>query len=107
MRFERVLHVRRARFENIDQIPVTAFEVVQHIVQLFCSGLSIELKYPTNDMVGANLIGWIEVSGFSCGFERPDDDPRRVRAQIQALAIHESELGQRGSLALFVVGSSD
>ena len=107
MWFERVFHFCRARFENIDQIPVTTFEVVEHIVQLLCSGFGIELKYPANDMVGANLIGRIEVSGFSCWFEGPDDDPCRVRAQIQALAIHESELRQRGSLELFVVGSSD
>ena len=69
------------------QISVTAFEIVEHVRQLLCSGVGIEPKYPVHDMIGANLVGGVEVSGFSCRFEGPDDDPRRIRAQIQVLAI--------------------
>jgi hypothetical protein len=33
-------------------------------------------------MIGPNLIGGIEISGFSRRFEGSDDDPCRIRAQI-------------------------
>ena len=33
MGFERVFHLRSARFENVEQIPVPAFEVFKHFVQ--------------------------------------------------------------------------
>jgi hypothetical protein len=82
MRFQRIFHIRGAGLEDFDQIPVTAFEIVEHIAQLSRGGLGIEPKYPANDMVGPNLIGEIEVSRFRCRFEGSDDDPRRVRAQI-------------------------
>ena len=82
MRFERVFHIRGARLENIDQIPMAAFEIVEHVVQLLCGGFGIEPNYPANDMIGPNLIGGIEISWFSCGFEGSDDYPCRIRAQI-------------------------
>ena len=107
MWFQRVFHICGARLEDIEQIPVTAFKIFEHVVQLLCSSFGIEPKHPANDMVGSNLIGGIEVAGFSCRFEGSDENPCRVRAQIQALAIYESELRQRGSLALFEVGSRD
>jgi len=107
MRFKRVFHIRSARLKDINQIPVAAFEIVEHIAQLLCSSFGIELKYPADDMIGPNLISGVEVSGFRCRFEGPDENPCRVRAQVQALAIHESKLGQRGSLDLLDVASRD
>ena len=82
MRRERVLHLGGTRLENIEQVPMAAFEVFEHVAQLLRGGIGIEPKYPANDMIGSNLIGWIEVSGFRCRFERSHDDPGRVRAQI-------------------------
>ncbi len=107
MRCQRVFHVRGTGFEYIDQIPVTAFKIIEHIAQLLCGGFGIEPKHPANDIIGSNFIGGVEVSWFRCRFERSDENPCRVRAQMQALAIHESKLGQRGSLALLEVGSRD
>jgi hypothetical protein len=107
MRFQRVFHIRRARLEDVDQIPVTAFKIIEHIAQLLRGSFGIEPKHPANDIIGSNFIGGVEVSWFRCRFERSDENPCRVRAQIQALAIHESKLGQRGSLALLEVGSRD
>ena len=94
VRFQRAFHVRGARLEDIDQISVASFEIFKHVVQLLRGGFGIEPKYSANDMIGPDLIGRVEVSGFSCRLERSHDDSRRVRAQIQALAIHKSELGQ-------------
>jgi len=67
---------------------------LEHIAQLLCGSFGIEPKDPADDMVGPYLIGGVVASGFRCRFEGSDDDPCRVRAQIQALAIDESELGQ-------------
>ena len=82
MWLERVFHFRGARLEDIDQIPVTAFEIVEHIAQLLLGGVGIEPNYPVDYMISPNLVGEIEVSGFSCWFEGSDDDPCGVRAQI-------------------------
>jgi hypothetical protein len=61
---------------------VTAFKIFQHVDQLFRGSFGIKPKNPADDMVGSNLIGRIEVSGFSRRLEGPDDNPGRIRAQI-------------------------
>lgn len=98
MRFERVLHLGGARFKNVEQVPVAACEVFEHLAQLLRGSFGIESKHPVNDMIGADLVSWVEVTGLSRWFEGPDDDPGRIRAQIEALTIHELGLGQRCSL---------
>ena len=82
MRLQRLLHIRSARLENIEQIPVTTFEIIEHVFQLSRGRFGIEPKDPLDDMVGPDLIGWVEVAGFSRRFERPDDDSGRIRAQM-------------------------
>lgn len=61
---------------------MTAFKIVEHFAQLLGGSLGIKPNDPANDMIGSNLVGGVEVSGFSCGFERSDDDPCRIRTQI-------------------------
>jgi len=34
-----------------------------------------------DDMIGPDLVRWIEVSGLSRRLEGPDDDPGRIRAK--------------------------
>ncbi len=82
MRFQRVFHFRGARLKDIDQIPVTALKIMKHLAQLLGGSFGIEPHYPANDVIGSNLVGGVEVSGFSCRFERSDDDPGRIRTQI-------------------------
>lgn len=98
MRFERVFHLGGARFKNVEQVPVAALEVFEHLAQLLRGRFGIEPKHSLNDMIGADLVGRVEVARLSRRFEGPDDDPGRIRAQIEALAIHEFGLGQRCSL---------
>ncbi len=98
MRLKRVLHLCGARFKNIEQVPVATCEVFEHLAQLLRGSFGIESKYPVNDMIGADFVGRVEVARLSRWFEGPDDDPGRIRAQIEALAIHEFGLGQRCSL---------
>jgi len=98
MRFERLLHLRGARFKNLEQIPMAAREVFEHLVQLLRGSFGIEPKHAVNDVIGTDLVSRVEVARLSRWFEGPDDDPGRVWAQIEALAIHEFGLGQRCSL---------
>ena len=58
-------HLCRTRLEDIEQIPVTTFEILDHVAQLLRGSCCIELKNSADDMVGPSLIGWIDVSGFS------------------------------------------
>ncbi len=82
MRFQCVFHIRRAGLEDVDQIPVTTFEGIEHIGQLLCSSFGIEAKHPANDIIGSNFICWVEVSRFRCRFEGSDENSCRIRAQI-------------------------
>ena len=77
---------------------MAACEIFKNLAQLLRGSLRIEPKHPINDMIGADLVGRVEVARLSRRFEGPDDDPGRVWAQIEALAIYEFGLGQRCSL---------
>ena len=65
MRLERLFHVCRTRLEDIEQSPVTTFEILDHVAQLLRGSCCIELKNSADNMVGPSLIGWVDVSGFS------------------------------------------
>jgi hypothetical protein len=58
-------HLCRTRLEDIEQIPVTTFEILDHVAQLLRGSCCIELKNSADDMVGPSLIGWVDVSGTS------------------------------------------
>ena len=87
MRFKRIFHFSGARFKNIQQISVTAFKVFEHLAQQVRTCFIIELKHPVDDMIGADLVRRVEIARFSRRLEGPDDDPCRIRAQIETLAI--------------------
>jgi hypothetical protein len=87
MWLQRLFHLLGARLEDIEQIPVTAFEIFEHVRQLLRCGFGIEAKNSVDDMIGPDLIGCVEVTGLRRRFERPDDDPGRIRPQIQGLTI--------------------
>lgn len=84
MGVERLLHFRCARLENFEQVSVPAPEVLKHLAQLLHGRFGIKPKHPANDMIGTDLVGRIEVSGLSRWLEGPYDDPRRIRAKVQA-----------------------
>src|SRR5215207_8659342 len=98
MWFERVLHLGGARLEDIKQVPVAAFEILEHLFQLLSGRLGIEPQYPFDYVIGANLVSWVQVSRLGRRLEGPHDDPCRVGPQIKALPVQKFGLGQRGSL---------
>ena len=61
-------------------------------------GFSIQPKHPVDNMIGADLVSWVEVAGLSRRLEGPDDDPGWIGSKMEALTIQEFELGQRCSL---------
>ena len=92
MRLEGVFHFGGARIERIEQVAMPAFEILEHVGQLLRCGFRIEAENPVDDMIGAGLVGAIEVSRFGRGLEGADDDARRIGAQIERLAIEEHRL---------------
>jgi len=80
MRLQRLFHLCGARLENLEQVPVTTFEIFEHLGQLSGGGLGLEPNDPADDMVGPRLVGRVEVPRFSRRSEGSDYDPGRVRA---------------------------
>ena len=107
MRLQCLFHLCGARLEDLEQVPVTAFEVLEHFGELPRGGSGLEPKNPADDMVGPGLIGRVEVSGLSRRLEGSDDDPGRIWTQMQDLAVQELGLRQSGPLGSFAVRSRD
>ena len=105
MRLERIFHLRSARLEDLEQIPVTTFEIFEHFAQLLCGSIGIEPKNSANDMIGPDLVGRVEISGFSRRFEGSHHDPGGIGTQVQGLPVQELGLRQRSPLGSFAVRS--
>lgn len=82
MGFECLLHLLGAGLEDFEKISVTALKIFKHVVQLLRRGFRVQPEYPADDMVCSNPVGWVQVPRFNRRLEGPDDDPRRIRAQI-------------------------
>jgi hypothetical protein len=89
MRLERLFHLRRAILKEVEQIPVTTFEIFQHITELSRGCFAIKTQNPFDNMVGPKFVGRIKIAGFGRRFKGSDDDPGRVGAQVQYLAVQE------------------
>ena len=85
-------HFVGAGFERLQQVAVAAQEILQHVGELAGSCLGIECENPLDDMVGARLVGRIEIARFGRRLERTHDHPRRVWPQIECLPVQESSL---------------
>ena len=103
VRLERIFHFGGPRLEDIEQVPVPAFEILQHLGKLLGRRLGIEAEHAVDDVIGPGLVGLVEVPRLGRRLEGAHDDPRRIRAQIQGLAIEEHGLRQGGSLGWSVV----
>ena len=77
-----------------------ALEIFQDIGELAGNGFGIECENPVDDMVGAGLVGRVEIARFSRRLERAHDHPRGVGTQIERLPVQEGGLrhGALGSL---------
>jgi hypothetical protein len=80
VRLARLFQFRGPPIEDIEQISVTTFKILEHVCQLAHSSFGIEPKNPVDDIVDPGLVGWAEVPWLSRRFEGSDDDPGRIRA---------------------------
>src|SRR5579859_2541223 len=89
MRREGCLHLVGTKLERLQQVAMPALEVLQHIRQLVCRLLRVEIENALHDMVGPRLVGRVEVSRFGRRLERAYDDACRVGAEMERLPIQE------------------
>ena len=93
---QRLFHLRGACLEGLQQVAVTAEEILQNIGQLTVRCIGVERENPFDDMVGTGLVRRIEVARLRCRLERPNDYAGRIRPQMKGLAIEEGKLRQGG-----------
>ena len=92
VRRQGLLHLVGARLERLQQVAVAALEILQDVGELAGDGFGIQRQNPVDDMVGARLVGRVEIARFGRRLERAHDDPRRVGAQIERLPVQEGGL---------------
>src|SRR5216683_870349 len=71
-------------------------EIYEDLRELARSGVHIKRENPVNDMVGAGLVGWVEIARFRRRFEWAHDHPCGIGAQIERLPVQEGSLRQVG-----------
>ncbi len=76
---QRFFHFSGTRLEGLQQIAVTAQEILQHIGQLTVRRLGVEREHPFDDMVGAGLVRRIEVARLGCRLEGTNNHTGRIR----------------------------
>ena len=89
---KRLFHLVGARLERLQQVAMAALKILQHVGQLAGCGLGIERQNPVDDMVGAGLVGRVEIARFGRRLERAHDHPRGIGAQIKRLPVQEGGL---------------
>ena len=80
-------HFVGARLEDLQQVAVATFEILEDIGQLAGRRLGVKRQDPLNDMVRTRLVRGVEVARLGCWLERAYDHPRRIRAQKESLAV--------------------
>src|SRR6266581_2825748 len=65
MRCECLLHLLGASLEPLQQVTMSTQEIVEDVRELGGNGLGIECTNPLDDMISANLVGGVEIAGFS------------------------------------------
>ncbi len=92
MRRESLLHHIGASLELFQQVTMTTKEIVEDVRELGGNGFGIECKNPVDNVIGAHLVGGVEIAGFSRRLERAHNNPRGIRPKIKRLPIQEGGL---------------
>jgi hypothetical protein len=71
------------------------FEVFEYVGQLLLSGVGVEAQNSSDYVIGARLVGGLEIPGLGRRFERSHHDPGGIRPQVQGLSIQEHRLRQK------------
>ena len=97
VRQQRLLHFVGPALKRLQQVAVPALEILQHVGQLAGRRLRIEIENALDNMVGAGLVGRVEIARFGRRLERTHDHARGIRPQIERPPIDKSGL-QQGAL---------
>ena len=92
VRQQRLLHFVGPALKRLQQVAVPALEILQHVGQLAGRGLRIEIENALDDMVGARLVGRVEIARLGRRLERTHDHARGIRPQIERPPIDKSGL---------------
>ena len=71
-----------------------ALKILEHVGKLARRGRLVERHDAIDDVIGAGLLVRAEILRLGHGFERPDDDARRIRSEIEGLPIKKGCLRQ-------------
>ena len=82
-----IFHFVGACLELRQQVAVPSLEVFQDIRELDRRVLGAQRQDTVNDMIGAALVGGVEVSRFRRGLEWPHNDPGRIGTKIESLTV--------------------
>ncbi len=74
---------------------MAAEEILQDVGKLTGRGFGTKCENPLDDMVGAGLVGRVEIARFGRRLERTHDHPRGIWTQIERLPVQESRLATR------------
>jgi hypothetical protein len=87
-----LFHLVGAGFEGFEQVAMAAKKILQDVGELAGSGFGIERENPIDDMIGAGLVGRVEIAGFGRRLEWTHDHARGVWTQIERLPVQEGGL---------------
>jgi hypothetical protein len=94
MRLERLFHFPGARLEYVQQISMTAFEILQNVRKQKFGCHRIQRENAIDDVVRPRLVEWVQIARLDSRAKRPHDDPRGIGAQIVGLSMQEHGFGQ-------------
>ena len=87
-----MFHLVGTRIECLQQMAMTSLKVIENIGQLGGRDRGIERQDSVDNMIRPVLVDGIEVARFCCRLEGAHDHPRRIRAKIESLPVHERRL---------------
>ena len=85
-------HLIRTRLAGLEQIAMSPLEALQYICQLAGYSCGVQRQNPIDDVVGACLVGRVEIAWFGRRLEWTHDHPRGVGTQVERLPVQEGGL---------------
>ena len=86
---QRLFHLVGAGLEFLQQVAMPALKILQHVGQLAGCDFRIERQDTLDDMVGAGLVGRVEVTRFGRRLEGTYDHARGIGTQIERLPMRK------------------
>ena len=85
-------HLVGAGFERLEQVAMTAEKILKYVGELAGRGFGTQRQNPIDDVVGACLVGRVEIAWLGRRFEWTHDHARGVGAQMKRLPVQEGGL---------------